>query len=106
MSAENYKKLMHEVLDERSCIVDLPKKNKKAKKELIVVNILLGFSLFIFFATWIVAAYSWLSYGTFPEELVRYTSALLGISCCAYCGKTAYEYKVDKDCEKETSKFS
>jgi len=70
-----------------------------------VANILMGFSIFVFLMTWIVAAYSWLTDGSFPEELVRYSSVLVGLSFCGYCGKATYEYGVDKECETKAKKF-
>jgi len=105
MNPEDYKRLMREVLDEQRYYADIPNKSKGIKKYTIAANILIGFSLLIFLLTWIIAAYSWLVNGSFPEELVRYTSVLLGMSCCAFCGKAAYEYKVDKDCESKMAKF-
>ena len=104
MNPEDYKSIIREVLDERGHPVSSPRKSKETKKQMTVANILLGFSLFVFMLTWIVAAYSWIVNASFPEELVKYTSVLLGLSYCAYCGKTAYEYKADKDCESKTKK--
>ena len=105
MSPEDYKNLVREVLDEQRYLFNFPKKNKEVKKQMMAVNVLVYFSLIIFLLTWIVAAYSWLVNGLFPEELVRYTSVLLGLSFSGYCCKTAYEYKVDKECESEIKKF-
>jgi len=104
MNPEDYKNIIREVLNERDHPAGSPKKIKEIKKQMTVANILLGFSLFVFFLTWIVASYSWIVNGSFPEELVRYTSVLLGLSFCAHCCKTAYEYKADKDCESKMKK--
>ena len=101
MSPEDYKNIMREVLDECGYPSGVGNKNKTAKKQMIAANVMLGFSLFVFLLTWIVAAYSWLANGSFPEELVRYTSVLFGITSCAYCCKTAYEYRADKECESK-----
>ena len=54
------------------------------------------FASLIYFLTWCVAAYSWLLDGSFPDELVRYTSVLFGVAFGAYCCKSAYEHKADK----------
>ena len=77
----------------------MPKSYYKKKKELTTSKFLLYFASIMFLSTWVVAAYSWLTHGTFPNELIRYTSILYGISFGSYCCKTAYEYKADKDCE-------
>ena len=60
---------------------------------------ILYFASLIYFMTWCAAAYSWFADGTFPDELIRYTSVLFGVAFGSYCCKTAYEYKADKDCE-------
>ena len=105
MNPEELKQLMREVLDERNYFYEQRSKIKAEKKQMIVPNVLAGVSIFVFLATWVIAIYSWLADGTFPYELVGYTSVLFGLSCCAYCGKSAYEYKADKDCESKSNKF-
>lgn len=105
MNPEDLKQLMREVLDERNYFYEQRGKTKTAKKQMIMPNVLAGISIFVFLATWVIAIYSWLANGAFPYELVGYTSILLGLSCCAYCGKSAYEYRADKDCEPKPNKF-
>jgi hypothetical protein len=105
MNPEDYKDIIREVLDERGYPSGDNGKSKSVKKQMLAANILLGFSLFVFLLTWTVATYSWLANSTFPNELVRYSSILLGLTSCAYCCKTAYEYKADKDCESKQKKF-
>lgn len=105
MNPEELKQLMHEVLDERNYICEQRGKSKLTKKQMIMPNILAGVSVFVFLATWIIAVYSWFTNGTFPYELVGYTSVLFGLVCCACCGKAAYEYKADKDNESKQNKF-
>ena len=94
MNAEDYKALMHTVLDERKYFDD-----KDKKKHTVIFKVLVYFSLAVFLLTWVLAVYSWLTDGSFPEELVKYTGILFGASFCGYCCKTACEYKADKECE-------
>ena len=105
MNQEELKQSMREVLNERNYFCEHRSNVSSAKKQIIIPNALMGVSFFVFLATWIIAVYSWLAEGTFPYELVRYASVIFGVSCCAYCGKTAYEYKADKECETESKKF-
>ena len=90
------KEIIKEALGET---VIIPKQTKEAKKEFSASKFMICFASAVYLATWFIAAYSWVSNGSFPEELVRYTSILFGVAFGSYCCKSAYEYKADKDCE-------
>ena len=105
MNPEELKQSMRDVLNERNYFCEHLGKISSVKKQVAVPNALVGVSFFVFLTTWIIAVYSWLAEGTFPYELVRYASVIFGVTCCAYCGKTAYGYKADKECESKQGKF-
>ena len=75
------------------------KYGKGEVKRLSTSKFILYFASMIYLLTWCVAAYSWATDGTFPDELVRYTSALFGVAFGTYCCKSAYEHKADRECE-------
>ena len=77
----------------------MQRNDKEPGKSSSTSKLVLYFALSIYLLTWCVAAYSWAVDGLFPDELVRYTSALFGVAFGTYCCKSAYEYKADKECE-------
>jgi len=54
----------------------------------------------VYILSWVIAVLTLLCTGELPESLIRYGNILFGFSFCSYCCKSAYEYKVDKDCDR------
>jgi len=54
---------------------------------------LMIFATAMFFATWLVAAFSWFLWGEFPAELAGYTTAFYTVVTSFYMWKSGYENK-------------
>jgi len=54
---------------------------------------LIMFTSMLYTAALIMAAFSWIYFGEFPQELMQYASWLYGATVVSYCGKSAYENK-------------
>ena len=85
----------------------MQKYNKNTDKRLSTSKFILYFASLIYLMTWCVAVYSWFADGSFPDEIIRYSSALFGVAFGTYCCKSAYEHKADRECEAliQKSKF-
>ena len=100
MTAEGYKTLIHEVLDERTRTAGVKRKasGHTRRKPMQASKALILFATVMYALTWIVAVFSWFSSGTLPDELMKYTTYLYGAALAIYGGKSAYENKAKIEC--------
>jgi hypothetical protein len=94
MNVKEFKRLIHEVLDERSHAVRGPRKKqtrKLAMRNVETSKALILFASIMYALTWVVAVYSWFDSGSLPDELMKYATYLYGAALAIYGGKSAYE---------------
>jgi hypothetical protein len=98
MGIDELKDIIREVLSEKEMSSHVRTRSRKSyqrtkRKNIETSKLLIYFASIIYTATWIVAAYSWFSMGSQPDELMKYSTYLYGTALAIYGGKSAFENK-------------